>query len=52
MEEVMSEEELIRLVRSNLVAWAVEESHGNKDNFENRYEETVETFLEALQEKL
>lgn len=50
--EVMSEAELIRLVRSNLIAWATEEAHGNKDSFENRYEEAVETFLEALQEKL
>jgi hypothetical protein len=43
---------LIRLIRSNLIQWATEEAQGNKDNFTNRYEETVETFLEALQEEL
>ena len=50
--EIMGEAELIRLIRSNLIAWATEEAQGNKDNFTNRYEETVETFLEALREKL
>lgn len=50
--EIMSEAELIRLIRSNLIQWATEEAQGNKDNFTNRYEETVETFLEALQEEL
>jgi len=52
MEKIMSEEELIHLIRDNLTAWAMEESQGNKDSFINRYEETVETFLEALQEKM
>lgn len=50
--EVMGEAELIRLVRSNLVAWATEEAEANGDSIINRYEEAKATFIEALQEKL
>lgn len=48
----MSEDELIDLIRKNLIEWAVEEARGNKDSFSVRYEEAVETFLVTLQEKL
>jgi hypothetical protein len=50
--EVVSEAELIRLIRSNLVAWATEEAEANDDSIINRYEEAKATFIEALQEEL
>lgn len=50
--KVMSEAELIRLVRSNLVAWATEEAEANDDSVINRYEEAKATFIEALKEEL
>ena len=50
--EVMGEAELIRLIRSNLVAWATEEAEANEDSFEDRYEEAKWTFIEALKEEL
>ena len=50
--EVMSEAELIRLIRNNLIAWAKEEAEASDDSFEDRYDDTRQTFLEALQEEL
>ena len=50
--EIMSEAELIRLIRTNLVSWATEEAEANGDSFINRYEEAKATFIEALQEEL
>ena len=49
---VMSEAELIRLVRSNLVAWATEEAEANGDSIANRYEEAKATLIEALRGEL
>lgn len=50
--EVMSEAELIRLIRNNLIAWAKEEAEASDDSFEDRYDDTRQTFLEALQEEV
>ena len=50
--EIMSEAELIYLIRNNLIAWAKEEAKASDDSFEDRYDEARETFLETLQEEL
>ena len=50
--EVMSEAELIRLIRTNLIQWAKEEAESNADSFASRYNEARQTFLETLQEEL
>lgn len=49
----MSEEQLINVIRDNLIAWATEEAVANENSsFEDRYEEAKWSFIDALREEL
>lgn len=51
----MSEHELLRLTMETLLRWATEEAELNdegEEGIESRYAETVESYLEALEETL
>lgn len=49
----MSEEQLINMVRNNLIDWATEEAAANENSsFEDRYEEAKWSFIDALREEL
>jgi hypothetical protein len=48
----MSEDALIDMIQDHLIAWAREEAQANKRSFSICYEDTRQTFLDALQEKV
>lgn len=49
---LMSEDALIDMIQDHLIGWAREEAQANNRNFKSCYEETRQTFLDALQVKV
>ncbi len=49
---LISEQELLELIASNLKGWAKEEADENDDCFADRLEDTCVTFREALEKHI